>query len=110
MVPLRFVWKITFDAVLGQQESIERKIVPVYNGGEVDVSTCRKTRTTVFTHLTDSLAFVQFEYDREVYWPQLMKTCRERRAGAFTRWKEAGGVVGISELDFKMTLDMLKKE
>lgn len=45
----------------------------------------------------------QFEFDLATYWPDLLQTCLERRAAELEKWRQAGGRVGISELEFKIT-------
>ncbi|KAJ9094472.1 hypothetical protein QFC21_006011 [Naganishia friedmannii] len=46
---------------------------------------------------------IDFEFDLASYWPGLLQTCLERRATELGKWRQAGGRVGISELEFKIT-------
>ena len=44
---------------------------------------------------------VDFEYNHEEYWPELVRICEERRTKWFERWKALGGKIGTSEWDYK---------
>ncbi|TFK40424.1 CRAL/TRIO domain-containing protein [Crucibulum laeve] len=42
-----------------------------------------------------------FEYVHEKYWPVLVKTCDERHNRWKDSWKKLGGIVGVSEWEYK---------
>jgi hypothetical protein len=44
---------------------------------------------------------VEFEYDHEIYWPELAQLCEERRAAMQKRWVARGSKIGESEFYLK---------
>jgi len=42
-----------------------------------------------------------FEYVHEKYWPALVALCETERKARMDRWRDLGGVVGLSEWDIK---------
>ncbi|SCW03079.1 LAFE_0G02476g1_1 [Lachancea fermentati] len=50
---------------------------------------------------------LNFHYNHEVYWPDLIKVVRERRQMMYERFLKFGGSVGLSEYDFKGSDDTI---
>ncbi|KAF8510786.1 CRAL-TRIO domain-containing protein [Gautieria morchelliformis] len=44
---------------------------------------------------------VEFKYEHEEYWEELVQLCETRRTAWLQRWRSLGGTVGISEWDYK---------
>lgn len=52
---------------------------------------------------------VEVPYSHDVYWPDLLKLCAERREKKMARWKGLGATVGISEWDLRQD-DVIEDE
>lgn len=46
---------------------------------------------------------VNFDYDHEKYWPEMLKIAKEKKDLYMKRFEQFGGVVGLSELDLRGT-------
>lgn len=44
----------------------------------------------------------EFIWDHAQYWPALVKMCADNQSRWFETWKTLGGVVGLSEADYKV--------
>lgn len=51
---------------------------------------------------------LNFCYDHEIYWPDLIKTVETRRLYQYNRFLKFGGIVGLSEYDLKGSSDTMK--
>jgi phosphatidylinositol/phosphatidylcholine transfer protein len=49
---------------------------------------------------------VDFKYEHEEYWEELVELCETRRTAWLQRWRSLGGTVGISEWDYKQKGDV----
>jgi CRAL/TRIO domain len=43
----------------------------------------------------------KFDYEHEIFWPAYLSLAAERRESYFEKWKELGGIIGVSEWDLR---------
>lgn len=53
---------------------------------------------------------VDFSYEHDKYWPELLSLCEKRRTAEQAQWQELGGTVGTSEWDIKSTLRTISQD
>ncbi|KAI5451856.1 Phosphatidylinositol transfer protein (PITP) [Naganishia albida] len=71
---------------------------------QFDVDIANSTRVHPDLMMTRLGGNLKFEYDLATYWPDLLQTCLQRRSAEMEKWRAAGGRVGVSESDFKVSI------
>ncbi|KAJ9100711.1 hypothetical protein QFC20_005404 [Naganishia adeliensis] len=73
---------------------------------QFDVDIAKSPRVHPELMMTRLGGKLKFEYNLASYWPDLLQTCLQRRSAELEKWRAAGGQVGISELDFKVSQEL----